>query len=96
MSAICQTILSLLNRRGVWMTAVEIFASSPDYPTGDYVLADLRKMVANGLILTRRRPGSELDEYGLPNWPPASARRRSVRQILHAIQRLVRQAIATT
>jgi hypothetical protein len=44
-------ILSLLNRRGVWMTAVEIFDASPDYPVGDYVIADLNALKANRLLV---------------------------------------------
>ncbi len=90
-----QTILSLLNRRGTWMSAVEIFSASPDYPAGDYVLLDLKRMVANGLIVARLRSGTTVPEYGLPTWQDIKPR-KTVRQLLHAIQRLVRQAIATT
>ena len=44
--------LGLLNRRGVWMTPFEIFDASPEYPIGDYVLADLQALKANGLVVS--------------------------------------------
>jgi len=86
--------LSLLNRRGVWMTAAEIFDASPDYPLGDYVLSDLEALKANGLIATRRRAGSSLTEYGLPSWVDAPRPALTPRHLAYLLARLVRQALA--
>ena len=88
-------ILSLLNRRGVWMTAVEIFDGSPDYPEGDYVLTDLNALKANGLIVSRRRSGSSLTEYGLPSWIAAKPPALTLEYLAYCIRRLVGQLLAT-
>lgn len=88
-----QIVLRLLARRGVWMTAVEIFDASPDYPVGDYVLADLKALKANGLLLARKRSGSSLLEYGLPEWKREPA--QILRDLLFAAQRLLRQLLQT-
>jgi hypothetical protein len=82
-----QLILRLLARRGIWMTAVEIFDASTDYPLGDYVLADLKTLSANGLVLARKRTGSSLLEYGLPEW------RREPAQILRDLLLTARQML---
>lgn len=89
-----QTILRLLARRGVWMTAVELFDASTDYPVGDYVLADLKSLQANGLLLARKRSGSSLLEYGLPEWRREPA--QILRDILFTMQRLIRQLLQAT
>ena len=87
--------LSLLNRRGVWMTPVEIFDASPDYPVGDYVLADLQVLKANGLIVSRPRPGSSLTEYGLPSWIAAKPPALTLEYIAYCFRRLLGQLLAT-
>ena len=84
----------LLDRRGVWMTAVEVYAASPDYPVGDYVVADIDALLANGLVVARRRRGSRLHEYGLPNWIGARVPAPTLRYLVHALHRLIRQALA--
>lgn len=91
---ISHAFLSLLNRRGVWMTPVEIFDASPEYPLGDYVLADLDTLKANGLIASRRRPGSSMTEYGLPNWINAPRPALTPGYLAYLITRLIRQALA--
>ena len=83
----------LLDRRGVWMTAVEIFDASPDYPEGDYVLADLKSLVANGLLVARRRARSSLTEYGLPGWVAAPNPAPTLAYLVYLLRRLVRQLI---
>lgn len=88
--------LSLLNRRGVWMTPVEIFDASPDYPVGDYVLADLQFLKANGLIVSRQRSGSSLTEYGLPSWVNAPEPTFSIVYFTYLVRRLFRQLAPTT
>jgi hypothetical protein len=89
-----QSILSLLNRRGVWMTAVEIFDDSPDYPLGDYVVADLNALRANGLLVSRQRKGSNLTEYGLPSWANAPEPAGALRYLVFTLNRLLRQLFA--
>lgn len=89
-----QIILRLLDRRGVWMSAVEIFDASPDYPEGDYVLADLKTLVANRLIVPRRRQGSTITEYGLPGWINAPMPAPTLAYLGFLIRRLVRQLFA--
>jgi len=91
-----QIILRLLDRRGVWMSAVEIFDASPDYPEGDYVLTDLRTLVANRLIVPRRRQGSTITEYGLPSWINALVPAPTLAYLAYLIRRLVRQLFAAT
>ena len=87
--------LSLLNRRGVWMTPVEIFDASPDYPVGDYVLADLQFLKANGLIVSRPRSESSLTEYGLPSWITAKPPALTLEYLAYCVRRLFRQLLAT-
>ena len=87
--------LSLLNRRGVWMTPFEIFDASPDYPVGDYVLADLQALKANGLIVTRPRPGSTVTEYGLPSWTAEKPPALTLAYLAYCIRRLVGQLLPT-
>lgn len=89
-------ILGLLNRRGVWMTPVEIFDGSPDYPEGDYVVADLQALRANGLIVSRPRKGSQLTEYGLPSWVGVPEPAFSLSYFLYTMNRLIRSFIAAT
>jgi hypothetical protein len=84
-------IVRLLDRRGVWMTPVEIFDASPDYPLGDYVLADLDALLANRLIVARRRRGSRLQEYGLPTWVNAPVPAFSLEYFTYLVRRLFRQ-----
>jgi len=86
-----QVILRLLARGGVWMTAVEIFDASPDYPLGDYVLADLDALLSNRLIVARRRRGSRLQEYGLPSWLNAPQPAFSLEYFTYLVRRLFRQ-----
>ena len=90
-----QSILSLLNRRGVWMTPVEIFDASPDYPLGDYVLTDLQVLKANGLIVCRPRSGSSLTEYGLPSWIAEQPPALTLAYLAYCVRRLVGQLLAT-
>ncbi|MGH8736254.1 MAG: hypothetical protein ACREVC_02715 [Burkholderiales bacterium] len=87
------SFLSLLNRRGEWMTPVEIFDASPEYPIGDYVLADLQALKANGLIASRQRKGSQLAEYGLPSWVNAPEPAFSLSYFLFTLNRLLRQLL---
>jgi predicted component of type VI protein secretion system len=91
-----QSILSLLNRRGVWMSTVEIFDASPDYPIGDYVIADLKTLKANGLLASRQRRGSSVLEYGLPTWVNAPEPAFSLAYFSHMLNRLIRQVLAAT
>ncbi len=91
-----QPILRLLERRGAWMTAVEIYAAAPDYPEGDYVLADLKALLTNGLLIGRTRANASAEEYGLPDWDRRPAATLTLRKLLQSIQRLVRQALAAT
>jgi hypothetical protein len=86
-----QIILRLLDRRGVWMTPVEIFEASPDYPLGDYALADLDTLLANKLVVARRRHGSRLVEYGLPPWVNAPVPAFSLEYFTYLVRRLFRQ-----
>ena len=76
------------------MSAVEIFDASPDYPEGDYVLADLRTLVANRLIVPRRREDSTITEYGLPSWINAPLPAPTLAYLTFLIRRLVRQLFA--
>jgi len=85
------SFLSLLNRRGVWMTPVEIFDASPEYPLGDYVIADLHALKANGLIASRQRAASSLTEYGLLSWVNAPEPAFSLSYFLYTVQRLLGQ-----
>lgn len=87
--------LSLLNRRGIWMTPVEIFDACPDYTVGDYVLADLRALKANGLIASRQRSGSSLTEYGLPSWIAAKPPALTLEYLAYCFRRLLGQLLAT-
>ena len=89
------SILRLLDRRGVWMSAVEIFDASPDYPLGDYVLSDLDRLEANSLIVTRRRRGTRLTEYGLPAWVDANVPAPTLRYLAFLLQRLLRRVLHT-
>ena len=89
-----QSILSLLNRRGLWMTPVEIFDASPDYPIGDYVIADLQALKANGLVVSRPRRASTLAEYGLPSWANAPEPAITLTYLLYAMKSLVRHVLA--
>ena len=91
-----QLIPRLLDRRGVWMTAVEVFAASPDYPVGDYVIADIDALLANGLVVARRRLGSRLQEYGLPSWLGARVPAPTLRYLLYVLNRLIRQVLTAT
>jgi hypothetical protein len=87
-------ILGLLNRRGCWMTPVEIFEASADYPEDEYVMNDLRALKANGLIVSRPRTGTTLIEYGLPTWVNAPTPAFSFAYFVHMLNRFVGQ-IAT-
>ena len=89
-----QIILRLLDRRGVWMTAVEIFDGSPDYPVGDYILADLKTLSANDLLVARRRRGSTLAEYGLPAWVNAAVPAPTFRYLGYLLHRLIRKVLS--
>jgi hypothetical protein len=82
-------ITGLLNRRGAWMTAHEVFEASPDYPLGEYVNADLAALKVNGLIVSRLRKGTSLIEYGLPGWVSAPEPAFSLRYFLHTVGRLL-------
>ena len=90
-----QIILRLLDRRGVWMTPVEIFEASPDYPLGDYVLADLETLKANGLVFARRRARTQLTEYGLPSWVPPTSPAPTLAYLVYLLRRLIRQFAAS-
>jgi len=87
-------ILRLLDRRGVWMTPVEIFAASPDYPVGDYVITDIQSLTANGLLVSRRRRGSTLTEYGLPAWVNARVPVPTLLYLAHLIRSILRRLLA--
>jgi len=87
--------LSLLNRRGIWMTPFEIFDASPDYPIGDYVIADLHALKANGLVVSRPRSGSSLTEYGLPSWTAAKPPALTLAYLAYSIRRLLGHLLAT-
>ena len=89
-----QLILRLLDRRGVWMTPVEIFDASPDYPVGDYVIADLQSLAANGLLVSRRRRRSSLTEYGLPAWVDARVPAPTLLYLAHLIRSILRRLLA--
>lgn len=88
-------IPSLLNRRGAWMTAHEVFEASPDYPLGEYVVADLAALRANGLVASRLRKGSSLSEYGLPSWVDAPEPAFSIVYFGFLVRRLFSQLSAT-
>ena len=88
---VTHSIPNLLNRRGVWMTAHEVFDGSPDYPLGEYVVADLTALKANGLIVSRMREHSSLMEYGLPSWVSAPEPAFSVEYFTYLVRRLFRQ-----
>ena len=90
-----QLILRLLDRRGVWMTPVEILDASPDYPVGDYVIADLQVLKLNGLLASRRRGRSNLIEYGLVTWPNAEVPPLTLSYFLYTVSRIIRQIIDT-
>ena len=77
------------------MSAIEIFDASPDYPLGDYVLADLKALKANGLVVSRRRFGSSLTEYGLPSWIAARPPALTFAYLAYCVRRVVRQLLAT-
>lgn len=89
---VAHAFLGLLNRRGEWMTPVEIFDDSPDYPVGDYVLADLHVLKSHGLVVTRLRSGSNLTEYGLPGWVNAPEPALTIRYLVYSLNRLLAQA----
>ncbi len=88
---VTQSITSLLNRRGQWMTPVEIFDASPDYPLGEYVNADLAALKANGLVVSRPRKGACLTEDGLPTWVNAPEPPGALRYLAYLIKKLLRQ-----
>jgi len=87
--------LGLLNRRGTWMTPFEIFDASPDYPLGDYVLADLHALKENGLIVSRQRSRSSLTEYGLPSWIAVKPPALTLEYVAYCVRRLIGQLLAT-
>ena len=87
------SFLSLLNRRGVWMTPVEIFDASPEYPLGDYVIADLQALKANGLIASRQRAASSLTEYGLLTWVNAPEPAFTLNYFAYMLNRVMRQIL---
>ena len=89
-----QLILRLLDRRGVWMTPVEIFDASPDYPVGDYVITDLQSLTANGLLVSRRRRRSTLTEYGLSAWVDARVPAPTLIYLAHLIRSILRRLLA--
>ena len=88
-------IPSLLNRRGAWMTAHEVFEASPDYPLGEYVVADLTALKANGLVVSRLRKNSSLIEYGLPSWVNAPEPAFSIEYFGYLVRRLFSQLSMT-
>lgn len=92
---VTHSIPSLLNRRGVWMTAHEVFEASPDYPLGEYVVSDLAALKANGLIVTRQRSGSSLTEYGLPSWTAQKPPALTLAYLAYCVRRLVGQLLTT-
>ncbi|MBV8031128.1 MAG: hypothetical protein JO035_06435 [Betaproteobacteria bacterium] len=83
--------IGLLIRRGVWMTPLEIFLASPEYPIGDYVLTDLHALKANRLLVSRQRPGTRLTEYGLPTWVDAPTPAFSAAYFAYLVRRLFGQ-----
>ena len=87
-------IVALLNRRGVWMTPLEIFDASPDYPESDYVAADLQLLKAHKLIVSRPRSGTSLTEYGLPEWVSAPEPAFSLPYFLYMLSRFMGQIAA--
>lgn len=87
-------LLSLLNRRGAWMTALELFEASPDYPESEYVSNELTSLKAHGLVVSRQRTGSVLIEYGLPTWLKAPEPAFSLSYFLFTVNRFIRQLIA--
>ena len=93
---VTHAIPSLLNRRGVWMTAHEIFEASPDYPLGEYVVADLTALKANGLIVSRVRWRTSLIEYGLPSWVDAPEPAFSIEYFAYLVRRLFGQLAPAT
>lgn len=90
---VTHAIPSLLNRRGAWMTAHEVFEASPDYPLGEYVVSDLTALKANGLIVSRLRKHSSLIEYGLPAWVSAPEPAFSIHYFTYLVRRLFRQLL---
>jgi hypothetical protein len=86
----------LLQRRGVWMTAIQIYAASPDYPDGQYVLADLKRLTENGLVVTRTGSALSVPEYGLPDWRPvpATSTAHIARELLRNACALLKDALA--
>ena len=92
---VTHAIPSLLNRRGVWMTAHEVFEASPDYPLGEYVVADLTALRANGLVASRLRKNTSLLEYGLPSWVGAPEPAFSIEYFAYLVRCLFRQRVAT-
>ena len=92
---VTHSIPSMLNRRGVWMTAHEVFAASPDYPLGEYVVADLTALKANGLVVSRLRRTSSLTEYGLPSWVYAPEPAFSIAYFTYLVRRLFQQLAPT-
>jgi hypothetical protein len=88
-------IPSLLNRRGAWMTAHEVFEASPDYPLGEYVVADLAALKVNGLVVSRLRKDTSLLEYGLPSWVAAPEPAFSIEYFGYLVRRLFSQLSAT-
>ncbi len=93
---VTHAIPSLLNRRGAWMTAHEVFEASPDYPLGEYVVADLTALKGNGLVVSRLRRRSSLTEYGLPSWVNASEPAFSIAYFTYLVRRLFRQLTPAT
>ena len=87
-------LLSVLNRRGSWMTALELFDASPDYPESEYVSTELRTLKSHGLIVSRQRQGSSLIEYGLPSWIKAPEPAFSLGYFIYAVTRFIQQLIA--
>ena len=87
-------LLSVLNRRGVWMTALELFDASPDHPEPEYVSNELMSLKAHGLVVTRQRKGTSLIEYGLPTWVKAPEPAFSFDYFLFTVNRFIRQLIA--
>ena len=92
---VTHAIPSLLNRRGAWMTAHEVFEASPDYPLGEYVVADLTALKANGLLVSRLRKNTALREYGLPSWVDAPEPAFSIEYFGYLVRCLFRQRLAT-
>ena len=87
-------LLNVLNRRGAWMTALELFDASPDYPESEYVSNELMSLKAHGLVVTRQRKGTAVTEYGLPTWVTAPEPAFSFSYFLFTVNRFIRQLIA--